>query len=156
VPRTTEARQRLRRATADDAVAVAAVYLRSFKTALPSVRLAHDDDDVRAHVAAVVVAQRETWVAVQDGRVVAFMTLHEGVIEHLYVAPEDAGRGHCTALLDLAKRRSPAGLRLFTFQVNTCARRFYEQRGFTALAFSDGTDNEEREPDVLYGWPAGS
>ena len=33
---------------------------------------------------------------------------------------------------------------------NTDARRFYERHGFTAVASSDGSDNEEREPDVRY------
>ena len=32
------------------------------------------------------------------------------------------------------------------------ARRFYEARGFSAVAFTDGARNEEGEPDVLYRW----
>ena len=41
-------------------------------------------------------------------------------------------------------------LRLYTFQSNEGARRFYERHGFAAVAFGDGSDNEEREPDVRY------
>jgi hypothetical protein len=47
---------------------------------------------------------------------------------------------------------STSGLRLHVFQRNYRARAFYEARGFTAAAFSDGADNEEQEPDVLYEW----
>jgi len=45
-----------------------------------------------------------------------------------------------------------AGLRLFAFQRNAPARRFYEARGFIAKEFTDGATNMEREPDVLYEW----
>ena len=32
------------------------------------------------------------------------------------------------------------------------ARHFYEARGFEAIAFGDGSHNEERCPDILYEW----
>jgi len=43
-------------------------------------------------------------------------------------------------------------IRLWTFQRNAGARAFYQRHGFTAEEETDGTDNEEREPDVLYHW----
>jgi ribosomal protein S18 acetylase RimI-like enzyme len=142
----------IRRATGDDAAAVADVFLRSFRVALPTVRLAHDDADVRRHFAEVVVARRETWVAVDGEAVVALLTLHEGAVEQLYVDPDRTGEGIGARLLALAKERSPQGLRLYAFQVNAGARRFYERHGFTIAALADGSGNEEGEPDVLYAW----
>jgi ribosomal protein S18 acetylase RimI-like enzyme len=142
----------IRRAAADDAPAAADVFLRSFRAALPTVRLAHDDADVRRHFAEVVVAQHETWVAVEGGAVVALLALHDGTVEQLYVAPERTGEGIGSRLVALAKERSPGGLRLFTFQVNAGARRFYERHGFAVEALGDGSGNEEGEPDVLYAW----
>jgi putative acetyltransferase len=44
------------------------------------------------------------------------------------------------------------GLRLWAFQRNAPARRFYEARGFIAKKFTDGATNMEREADVLYQW----
>jgi hypothetical protein len=41
-------------------------------------------------------------------------------------------------------------VRLYTFQPNEHARRFYERKGFAPIEFSDGSTNEERCPDVLY------
>jgi ribosomal protein S18 acetylase RimI-like enzyme len=41
-------------------------------------------------------------------------------------------------------------VRLYTFQENTGARRFYERHGFKAVKLTDGHDNEENCPDVLY------
>jgi putative acetyltransferase len=55
------------------------------------------------------------------------------------------------ALLDIAKAVS-GSLQLWTFQRNIAARRFYEARGFVAVEETDGSHNEEREPDVLYRW----
>jgi len=52
-----------------------------------------------------------------------------------------------------AQARRPAGLELWTFQVNDGARRFYERHGFRAVEVTDGAGNEERQPDVRYAWP---
>ena len=54
-------------------------------------------------------------------------------------------------VLALAQARFPS-LQLWTFQKNTAARRFYEGRGFVAAEETDGSRNEEREPDIRYVW----
>jgi hypothetical protein len=46
----------------------------------------------------------------------------------------------------------PGGFRLWTFRRNEDARRFYERLGFCVVELTDGSGNEEREPDVLYAW----
>ena len=43
-------------------------------------------------------------------------------------------------------------LSLWTFQQNARARRFYAKHGFVAVVETDGLDNEEKLPDVLYRW----
>jgi GNAT superfamily N-acetyltransferase len=104
----------------------------------------------------VLVAQGETWVATEGERIVAMLTVEDGGIDQLYVAPDRLGEGIGRRLLDLAKERQPAGLSLYTFQVNDRARRFYERNGFVAEWFGDGGANEEGQPDVRYVWrPAG-
>ncbi|MFF5798885.1 GNAT family N-acetyltransferase [Streptomyces albogriseolus] len=142
----------LRRATGPDAAAVAEVWLRSFTAALPRVRRAHTDDEVRAWIREVVVPGQETWVATVDDSVVAMMVLDGDDLDQLYVDPARQGRGIGGRLVDLAKERSPSGLTLWTFQINEAARRFYEQHGFVAGEWTDGLRNEEREPDVRYVW----
>jgi hypothetical protein len=32
------------------------------------------------------------------------------------------------------------------------ARRFYQQHGFVPAEFTDGSGNEEREPDIRFRW----
>ncbi|MGH3727135.1 MAG: GNAT family N-acetyltransferase [Micromonosporaceae bacterium] len=142
----------VRRADPRDAAAVAEVWLRSYAAALPTVRRAHSDDEVRAWFRDVVVPSRETWVAVVDGTVAAVMVLHGDWLEQLYVDPPYQGRGIGGDLTTLAKRRCPGGLRLWTFQVNAPAQRFYERHGFLAVERTDGAGNEEREPDIRYVW----
>jgi GNAT superfamily N-acetyltransferase len=72
------------------------------------------------------------------------------------LVPRGAAHGAAGALgrrlLDLAKERADGLLELWTFQVNAPARRFYERNGFVAVELTDGTGNEEREPDMRYRW----
>jgi GNAT superfamily N-acetyltransferase len=144
----------IRRATADDASGIGDVWLASWRATF-DFPPGHPDDDVRRWLADELVPSTETWVAVDasaDNRVVAVMALSDHKIEQLYVAPDRIGHGVGRRLLDLAKTRRPGGLELYCFQVNAFARRFYEREGFVAVAFGDGSGNEERQPDVLYRW----
>jgi GNAT superfamily N-acetyltransferase len=140
----------LRRAVLADAPAIAELFLDSFH-ATYDFPLAHSDDEVRGWVRDKLVPTMETWVAVDDQRIVGMMVIAPGHLEQLYVAPERLGRGIGRRLLELAKERSPSGLSLWTFQVNGRARRFYERNGFVAAQNTDG-DNEEGQPDVRYEW----
>lgn len=142
----------IRRAVGADAAAVAEVWLRSFGAALPDVRRAHTDDQVRSWFREVVVPGQETWVATADGAVAGLMVLDGDDLDQLYVDPDMQGRGVGGRLVEVAKRRRPDGLALWTFQVNAPARRFYERHGFVAAESTDGHRNEEREPDVRYRW----
>ena len=142
----------LRRAERSDALAAADVWLRSFATALPSVRRAHDDAEVRSWFSHVVVPRCETWVATSGGSVVGLLALDGEELDQLYLDPVWRGRGLGDRFIALAKRRRPDGLTLWTFQVNVPARRFYERHGFVPVERTDGARNEEREPDIRYLW----
>jgi ribosomal protein S18 acetylase RimI-like enzyme len=142
----------LRRATVEDAAAVADVYVTSRRHAEPCIpRMVHSDDDVRQWFASIVLVEHETWVAESPGGIAAMMVLRGDWIDQLYVRPQTQRLGVGARLLDHAKRRRPR-LRLYTFQSNICARDFYEKHGFRPIAFGDGTGNEEGAPDVLYEW----
>jgi putative acetyltransferase len=60
------------------------------------------------------------------------MTIDEktGYLDQIVVAPEHWGTGAARALLDEAKRLSPAGLDLLVNKDNARAIRFYEKHGF--------------------------
>ncbi|GAA1923711.1 GNAT family N-acetyltransferase [Streptantibioticus ferralitis] len=142
----------LRRADDADALPAADVWLRSFTAALPSVRCAHDDAEVRNWFSHVLVPQYETWVAVTENSVVGLLVLNGEELKQLYLDPTWRGRGLGDRFISLAKQRQPDGLALWTFQINKAAQRFYERHGFIAVERTDGLRNEEREPDVRYVW----
>jgi len=142
----------IRRATTADANEVATVYIASQRGAEGHIPVVHTDAEIRAWVVGHMVPERETWVADENSRIVAVMVLDGEMVDQMYVAPAEQRRGVGHAMLAHAKKLRPARLRLYTFQSNTPARRFYEARGFVAIDFNDGSRNEERAPDVLYQW----
>ncbi|HEV2171231.1 MAG TPA: GNAT family N-acetyltransferase [Candidatus Binatus sp.] len=142
----------IRPAGSDDAEAIADVHLDSRREAMPWLPVLHSRDDAIAYFAGRVLVQEEVLVAEVNELVVGFIALKDEHVDHLYIAPSYQGRGIGGRLLAMAKGLRPSGLRLWTFQRNARARRFYEARGFVASKFTDGSDNEEREPDVLYEW----
>ncbi|WP_327713233.1 GNAT family N-acetyltransferase (plasmid) [Streptomyces sp. NBC_00464] len=142
----------LRRAHAADAHAAADVWLRSYASALPTVRCAHGKAEVRDWFARVLVPQYDTWVAVTGNSVVGLLVLKGDELKQLYLESEWRGRGLGDRFMSLAKRQQPDGLLLWTFQVNGPARRFYQRHGFTEAERTDGQRNDEREPDVRYVW----
>lgn len=143
----------LRRADAADAVALADLFLRARRAAVPAIPSGvHTDDEVRRWMSDVVVARRETWVAEARGALVAMLVLDGDDLDQLYVDPGLTGGGIGSSLVLFAQSRRPDGLSLWTFQSNHGARRFYERHGFVAAEYTDGRGNEERARDVRYVW----
>jgi GNAT superfamily N-acetyltransferase len=140
----------VRTAAPGDTDAVSAVFLASRAAAVPWLPRLHTDGETRWWVEHVVLAGCLTWVAVDGDEVLGFAALRDDVLEHLYLRPDVRRQGIGTRLLDHAREASPAGLRLRVFTRNTAARGFYEACGFRVR--SSGSDNEEREPDLSYGW----
>lgn len=146
----------LRPAESRDADAIAGVHTLSRRDALPYLPVLHTDDETRAWVTHVVLVDQDVWVAERQGQVIGITCLHGHELEHLYVLPGEQGQGVGSALLAKAMELSPDELVLWAFQRNVSARAFYEHRGFTAIAWTDGADNEEHEPDVRYRWTPAS
>jgi GNAT superfamily N-acetyltransferase len=149
---TTTVTVRRANANADDARAAADLWLRARAAAIPAIPPpVHDADDVRAWFTSHVLDACELWIAEEaDDALVGILVLDGDWVAQLYVDPERTGQGIGSRLLDRAKRERPDGLRLWTFQSNTRAQRFYLRHGFVEAARTDGRDNEERAPDILY------
>src|SRR5918993_4786384 len=90
-------------------------------------QLRYLEEKVLAENRVLVVVDRAT------SAVIGFMASTPEKIAQLYVHVGHQNRGIGSTLLDIAKRRSPGRLRLFTFMVNEKARRFYERHGFKAV-----------------------
>jgi GNAT superfamily N-acetyltransferase len=145
----------LRDAAPSDADALATLFLAARRTAMPWLAVVHSDDETRSWIADVLLRRCRARVADVGGTAAGFAVVENGWLEHLYVAPAQQGLGAGSLLLDDAKRIAGAALRLHVFQRNRRARTFYRKRGFVEVSFSDGSANEEREPDLVMQWTAG-
>ena len=146
----------LRPATADDAPAIAQVHRASFGEALWWIPRLHTPEEDLVFFTWVVTEQ-QVFVVERAGDVVGFSAYDAGWLNQLYVAPGSQNLGIGGDLLDEVKlahvdQQSTRPLSAWTFQANEGARRFYERHQFVPVEFTDGTGNEEREPDVRYEW----
>ena len=129
------------------------MFIASFGTLTFLPRL-HTDEETVDWITNTVMAEDEVVVAEVEGGIAGFVAMSSGGdhLQHLYVHPDLQGRGIGTALLERAKAGAPAGFRLWVFQANAGARRFYERHGLRVVKLTDGAANEEKTPDALYEW----
>ena len=120
----------IRRALPSEAGQLAALWLRSRAASAPAIPpTIHTDEEIHRWFEESVLPTCDVWVVDGAGTVRALMVLHHEWVDQLYVDPGSTGTGIGGALLDHAKRQRPTGLKLWTFQSNVDARRFYEERG---------------------------
>lgn len=144
----------IRAGQVSDARALAKLHHESRKAAMPWLAEVHTEDETLDYLAHVVLVHDSVWVAEQDGQLVGYLAvdLNTGELHHLYLGPQMQRQGLGSTLLEKAKALSPAGLFLWFFQRNLGARSFYEKHGFQLEYATDGTANEENEPDARYRW----
>ncbi len=140
----------LRAATPADAEAVAAVFTRSRRVNLPYFPVLHTEEEDRAFIAGHVLANDTVRVAEADA-IVGFIAWREGWVDHLYVDAGWTARGVGADLLAVACQDQSA-LRLWAFQRNAGAIRFHRRHGFGVVGETDGSGNDEKEPDTLLAW----
>ena len=141
----------LRDATARDANAIAELYFASYRllTFLP---MLHAIESYRWFIANRILKDCGVSVAEDNTGIVSFLARQGKEICLRSTRPDRIGRGAGAQLIETAKKSGMAALELWCFQANARAGRFYEARGFRAIRFTDGADNEERTPDVRYRW----
>ena len=101
----------------------------------------------------MILINNDVWVAEIEGEAAAFMAIAGDFIDQLYVAPQYQRRGIGKALLEFARTLAPEHLWLYTLQINTNGRAFYEKNGFRAVKFGVSPEPES-EPDIEYHWNA--
>lgn len=142
---------RLQRLSLEEAADAAAVHRAAFDERLPWLAGLHTPAQDRVFFREHVFRSCAVEGAFADDRLIGIIAYREKWIDQLYVLPDAQGRGVGSALLEQA-RAVHDDLSLWTFQRNRQARSFYEARGFKQVEETDGSNNEEREPDVLYRW----
>jgi GNAT superfamily N-acetyltransferase len=138
---------------AGDVAATAKLFVESRLAMLPDLRVAHTPEETLAWMRDVLFPRQSVRLAELRGEIVGFASRDGVWLSNLYVKPGWTGHGIGQRLLDaMLAEAAPAipALRLWAFQRNAGARRFYERNGFVAVEFTDGAGNEEHEPDVRY------
>jgi GNAT superfamily N-acetyltransferase len=141
---------RLRRARLDESNEVAALYRRVADAEWPFMA-PHTPAEDRVFFRDRIFGRCNVWVARDRETIIGFCAVRRSWIDHLHVERVRHGEGVGSALLTRALR-GRRRVRLWTFQVNARSRRFYAHHGFKEVRFTDGAENEEREPDVLLKW----
>jgi GNAT superfamily N-acetyltransferase len=118
---------------------------------MPRIHLA---DAVISYYEEEVFAKRKVFVAKADQTIAGFAAVDEAaLVTALYVDRSNRRQGVGSLLIDHLKILMPARLRLWTFQNNLLAQKFYARHGFVEINRTDG-DNEEGLPDILMEWRA--
>lgn len=91
----------------------------------------------------------ETFVFEEDGRILGFMSLHEGRLAALFISPHAQGRGLGRQLLHEAKRGRTA-LELNVYSANHRAIAFYRAGGFARVA--ESPDPVTGQPELTMRW----
>ena len=140
-----------RRLELNDMNAAAAVHRAALLYALPVFQGLHTPEEDRRYFREQVFRRCEVWGAFEESTLVGIIAFRENWIDQLYVLPGCQRRGVGTVLLEIGRNKHPS-FNAWTFQRNAVARKFYESRGFVKIKETDGADNAEKEPDVLYFW----
>lgn len=137
-----------------DADRLTSVFLRARERAMPWLKRPHDEAATRRWLEYVVLAKLHVRVAYTKTSFLGFAAVDGDRLEHLYVDPDHQGCGVGRRLLEDVQHTSTGHLALHVFQRNERARRFYQAAGFVLVDESDGSGNEEQEPDCTYTWTA--
>jgi GNAT superfamily N-acetyltransferase len=143
----------LRPARPRDGSAVAGVFgaARAQMRYLPHLHTPAEDV---AFFSETVLPSSHVTVAAVDDVIVGFSAVKDGWLDHLYVVPARQGDGIGGLLLDRAMTAARSGLSLWVFAANHRAIAFYARAGFVEVLRTEGSANEERQPDVQMRWPA--
>ena len=140
----------LRSAQPADAPAVTRIFQSARAHSLPYLPILHDDAEDHAYFAGVV-EREEVTLSEDRGVAVAFLALDGDEVDHLYVhrrAPSPRPRRQ------IADPRAgpPRPPRAVGLPAQRGAIAFYAAHGFAVVESTDGTGNEEHEPDHRMAW----
>jgi putative acetyltransferase len=122
----------LRPYTAADEDAAIELWRRTWQQHYPHLDFNKRVDWWRTRWRSELVPVARIVLAEVDGALAGFVTVDSKTkyLDQIVVAPEQWGAGVALALLEEAKRLSPAGLELLVNKDNFRAIRFYEKHGF--------------------------
>ena len=138
--------------TPDKIPELAKTFRTSFRQTYPHFPELHTGEEDINFFTNVILEKDEVYIVEDENdRIIGFIAFNKDFIDHLYLLPEVQRKGLGSELIRIAFEHSDE-LKLWTFQENTAARSFYTKHGFIAIKETDGADNEEKQPDILFQW----
>jgi len=144
-----------RRARVEDLPDIAKIHRLASRRAMPDLPILHTPAEDLNFYTTAVFPHADLRLLEWSGMIVGFIAFRPGWVDQLYIHPDGQRRGLGSRLLELVLETSSL-VRVWTFQANGGARAFYEKHGFRIERETDGSGNEERQPDVLYVWRRGA
>jgi GNAT superfamily N-acetyltransferase len=145
----------IRRATVDDAAAIASIQARAWRHAYADIVDPEDmpsPDHQAPRFAERIAGGGEVYVWDQNGQIAGFAALDGSELRAIYVDPPAQGAGVGGALLAAAvealRAAGHAEAYLWTFEANGLARAFYERHGWELVS---GRLDRLGAPEVRYG-----
>lgn len=144
---------KIKKAGLENVAELVKVFRVSRNEALPYLPKLHSVEEDKSYFTNKVLENDKVYIAyIEDtNELIGFVAFTNDSVNHLYLFPKAQGRGTGTQLLNIAKKNTDS-LKLWTFQKNTSAQQFYLNRGFKIIKETEGSGNEEREPDVQMEW----
>lgn len=145
----------LRTAYPADVAAMARIFLAARAASMAYVPTLYNEAEIRDWISNDLMTHCKVMVACINRIVVGFTVRRGDWLEQLYVHPDRQGLGIGARLVEQAKCASSGTLRLHVFQENFGARAFYARHGFAVECLRDGSQNEEKVPDLVCIWRKG-
>lgn len=143
---------KLVKATIEDMPEVAHVFRISRESELPYLSMSHTPKGDLEYFTSVMFPNKRIDLLKDKYKLLGFVCYDSDWIQHLYLLPDEIGKGYGAKLLKSA-RTYRKRMKLWVFKRNERAIKFFEKYGFHVIKETDGTENEEREPCVLMHWP---
>jgi GNAT superfamily N-acetyltransferase len=144
-------RAEVRAATKSDMPEIARLFKLSRESQLPYLPQMHTPEEDVAYFSVMVYGEQSVYLIEDNERLLGFIAYDQSWVHHLYIHPNELGKGFGAKLLKLAMQNASI-LQLWAFKKNTRAINFYKKHGFVLVKETDGSENEEKEPDVLMEW----
>jgi len=139
---------KLVKATIEDMPEVARLFRISRESELPYLPKLHTPEEDLEYFSNVMFPNNRIDLLKDKDQLLGFVCYDCDWIHHLYLLPEATGKGYGAKLLKSAQTYETR-MKLWAFKRNERAIRFYEKHGFHVIKETDGSENEEKEPDVL-------
>jgi GNAT superfamily N-acetyltransferase len=143
---------KLTKATIEDMPEVARLFRISRESELPYLPKLHTPEENLEYFSTVMFPNKRIDLLKDKDKLLGFVCYDFDWIHHLYLLPEAIGKGYGAKLLKSA-RTYRTRMKLWVFKKNERAIKFYEKHGFHRIKETDGSENEEKEPDILMHWP---